>query len=139
MGYKFRPTLNIDLSDLGEDANGLPFFVEIKHPKLLTYEEKMNFALVAKDVIDENKKIIMTKETIGTLEDVAKSYVVNWNLLDKVTGIPILPTQEDALKHVPGVVVERIQNAINGKEDEETKNSLAQLDKSSEGDQLQGV
>lgn len=138
MGYKQRPTVRIDLSELG-DNNGTPFFVEIKNPKLLTYDEKMKFALVAKDIKDANGNISINQDTVNSLKDVAKSYITAWNLIDCETEQPISPTTEDALSHVPSDVVEAIQKAIGGKsgQDEETKNSSKQLDKSSETDQLQ--
>lgn len=133
MGYKQRPTVRIDLSELG-DNNGTPFFIDIKNPRFLTYGEKMESAsIAAESKKDENGKIIMDKATSLKMAAMAKSYIVAWNLIDKETEQPVNANDENALDHVPSEVVEAIFNKIgekNKKADEEQKNSLGQSDKS---------
>jgi hypothetical protein len=46
------------------------------------------------------------------MRDYAKSLIVSWNLLDLETENPVMPTDADALDHVPGLVVEAIQKKI---------------------------
>jgi hypothetical protein len=116
MGYKQRPTVRIDLVELG-DNNGTPFFVDIKNPKLLTFQERMEFAKTSR--IDD------FMEKINSMKDLAKDFIVSWNLLDLSTEQPISPTVENALDQVPSEVVEAIMKRMNDsskKEDEEIKN-----------------
>lgn len=117
MGYKQIPTVRIDLAELG-DNNGVPFFVDIKNPKLLTFEEKMSFAKVGK-VEDEIEKVKAMKE-------VTKDFIVAWNLIDMETEESINPKDEKALDKVPSEVVESIMKKIGESSkqgDAETKNS----------------
>lgn len=119
MGYsqKYRPTVNIDLSDMG-DNNGVPFFIEIKNPKFLTFEEKTANSDISK-ITDE-------KEKKKAMKNLAQSYIVNWNLLDKESEQPVSYSVADAFDHVPSEALEIIMKTI-GKSfnegNEEIKNS----------------
>ena len=122
MGYKAKTTIDIPLDDLG-DNNGTPFFVRIKNPRMLTFEEKSAFAKLAKIESDEEKAKAM--------QDVAKSFIVAWNLLDKEDEVlSVNPTDENALGRVPSEVVEAIFKAMAPHQDEETKNSSELSDNS---------
>lgn len=115
MGYKVKTTIDIQLGDLG-DNNGTPFFVRIKNPRMLTFEEKSAFAKLAKLESDEEKAKAM--------QEVAKSFIVAWNLLDKDDeSLVVNPTDENALERVPSEVVEAIFKAMVPQQDDETKNS----------------
>lgn len=121
MGYKTKATIDIPLGDLG-DNNGTPFFVKIKNPRMLTFGKKSEFAKFAKVEKDEEKAAAMKK--------VAQDFIVAWNLLDIETEEPVSPTQADVFDHVPSEVVEAIFKSFAPQQDEATKNSLAQSDKS---------
>lgn len=115
MGYKVQSKIRIDLGDLG-DNNGTPFFAEIKNPRMLTFGEKSSFAKFAKLENDEEKAAAM--------KDVAKGFIVAWNLLDLETGSPVSLTTSDALDHVPSEVVEEIfKSFLPKKQSDEIKNS----------------
>ena len=123
MGYKVRPTITIDLSELGEDAQGKPFFVEIKNPKILTYGEQMAIAETSQQFVNvetvdgvETKKMVISKESTVAMGKMAQSYIVSWNLIDKDTEKQISPFDEDALDHVPGEVVNKIFFAVSQKD-----------------------
>jgi hypothetical protein len=115
MGYKLDRAIKIDLSELG-DNNGVPFFVQIKNPKLQSYNEKTDLMLAGKGISkDENGHVdlkSLNADTFNSMRDYAKSLIVSWNLLDLETENPVMPTDADALDHVPGLVVEAIQKKI---------------------------
>lgn len=120
MGYLLTNKVRIDLSDLGTDNNGNPFFVEIRNPKLMTWEQKMEmskFGVAEGEVLTPEK----TAERGIMMQDYAKSIILSWNLLDMETEQPISITSEDALKRVPSDVVERIFAEFR-KQEPETKN-----------------
>lgn len=119
--YKIKSTITLDFSDLGEDQNNKPFFVEIKNPKFLSYSDKnVKAAIIQPYVKDDILEI--SKESIKALGTWGASFIVNWNLLDMDTEHPIDFKQEDALDHIPSEIVERIFAVFN-ETDEETKNS----------------
>lgn len=125
MGYKVTAQLHIDLSDIGEDQNGTPFFVKIQHPRLLTWDQKMESA---KFKVPEGTVLTpeQIKEQSNDMKSYIKSFIKAWNLLDMNTEQPISIADGTALDKVPGEVMERIllefqKYAV--KQDEETKNS----------------
>jgi hypothetical protein len=123
MGYKTRPIIRLDFEELG-DNDGTPFFVEIKNPKMLTYNERMEPAITSKDAIDANGKMVMTKENFAMLAKYALSFVTSWNLLSKIDETPIEFDDPDVLEKIPGDIVMAIQEKITPKkEDPEIKNS----------------
>lgn len=134
MGYKakYRPTVHLDFSHIG-DNNGVPFFVDIKNPRLLTFEEKLEIGEASKKLNGAFDKKAMKEAT--------RKLILNWNLLDKDSESPVDFNSEDALDHVPGEIAEIIMLEFKPakEDDEEVKNSSAQLDKSSVTDQLQGA
>jgi hypothetical protein len=123
MGYKLNNSIKIDLSKLG-DNNGVPFFVQMKNPKLLTYDEKMKFAAAGKDLIGADGKANLNQENTNKMGEVALSYVTAWNLIDIESGDPVSSTDEGVIKKIPGEVIETIMEQIGSasKQDEETKN-----------------
>lgn len=113
MGYRLKPKIKIDLSELG-DNNGEPFFAEIKNPRMLTFEEKAAFGEVA--LIEEAKK------RAAAMVEVARELVIAWNLLDMESELPVSLIEPECFKHVPSLVLEAIFVEI-GKKDESIKNS----------------
>lgn len=125
MGYKVTARLRIDLGDLGEDQNGVPFFVEIQHPRLLTWPQKME---AAKFQVPEGKTLTSEErqQQINDMVEYVRSFVKAWNLLDMDTEQLVTLTDEKAFEKIPGEVVERVLmkfQEFTGKQDEETKNS----------------
>jgi hypothetical protein len=125
MGYKVTAQLTIDLSDLGEDQNGTPFFVKIQHPRLLTWDQKMESA---KFQVPEGTVLTpeQIKERSADMKNYVRSFIKAWNLLDMDTEQPLAVTDGTALDKVPGEVMERIlmefqKQAI--QQNDETKNS----------------
>lgn len=119
MGYKFTNKVRIDLGELG-DNNGTPFFVEMKNPKLMTFEQKTEmskFGLVEGEVLTPEK----AGERFKLIQEYAQKLILSWNLLDMETEQPIPFNAEDALKKVPSEVVEKILAQLQ-QEDPETKN-----------------
>lgn len=125
MGYKVQPKIRIDLGDLG-DNNGTPFFVEIKNPKMMSFEEKKQFAKFSKLESEE--------EQVLAMKEVTKDLIIAWNLLDMETEQPLNPHNifngKDPLDCVPSDVVTAIFKQFTPKQDDSTKNSLPQSDKS---------
>lgn len=113
MGYKVQAKNRIDLSDLG-DNNGTPFFVEIRNPRLLTFNEKIQFAKIAKIEDDIERTKAMTEHVQGL--------IVSWNLIDQETEQTVNPKDENAFDRVPSEVVEKIMAEMKPKQDEQTKN-----------------
>lgn len=124
MGYKTRPTIKMDFEELG-DNEGVPFFVEIKNPKMLTYNERMEPAITSKDAIDADGKMVMSKENFVMLAKYALSFITSWNLLSKIDETPISLDDPDILEKIPGDIIMAIQEKItpSKKEDPEIKNS----------------
>lgn len=118
MGYKakYRPTLHIDLGYMG-DNNGVPFFADIKNPRLLTFDEKLELGEISNVADKEEKK--------GAMKELVRKLVINSNLLDKETEAPIDFNDIDIWKHLPGEVAETIMKefAPAKKDEEEIKNS----------------
>lgn len=137
MGYLLTNKVKIDLGDLGTDNNNVPFFVEIRNPKLMTWEQKMELSKFG-NVVGQVLTPEQTAERGIQMQDYAKSIITSWNLLDMNNPEQTVPINaDDALKRVPSDVVERIFKEFAPKQEEATKNSSVQLDKPSEGDQLQ--
>lgn len=113
MGYLAQTTLKIDLSDLG-DNNGIPFFVEIKNPKLLTFKEKIGLAKPTK-IDDDTEKVL-------AMQYVCKSLIISWNLLDMGTGVPVDLASCNVFDGVPSEVVEKIMKSLTPQESQEVKN-----------------
>lgn len=112
MGYKSASKIRIDLSELG-DNNGVPFYVEIKNPKLITLGDREQF----KKFGDTNTDRTETGMTYF------KSMIVSWNLIDTETEEPILLSDPDAVYKIPVEVFTKISAVINPpKEDEAEKN-----------------
>lgn len=120
MGYKVTARLKIDLSDIGTDNNGVPFFVEIKNPKLMTWEQKMDmskFGVAEGQVLTPEETAIRGK----MMQEYAQKIITSWNLLDMSTDQPIPFNDSSALSKVPSEVVEKIFASFKP-EDAETKN-----------------
>lgn len=137
MSYKLSTKKRIDLSYLGEDSAGTPFFVDIKNAKMMTYDEKMQLAELAPKADSE-----LSQEMKDNLKKLAGSLVVSWNLISLVDESPVqVPSVDpDAFGKIPSEVIEAIMKGLKSETnqaDEATKNSSAQSDKSSEGDRLQ--
>lgn len=133
MGYKFQIQKRIDLSDLGADNNGNPFFAEVKNMNALPYQEKMEYLQSVSEVYGgmdiekvqqgdissfkiDAKKLSAVKETLRRL-------IVSWNLVD-FDDKPVNIQDQNALDRVPGVVVDRISGALQDAEEaEQVKNS----------------
>jgi len=124
MGYKTRPIIRLDFEELG-DNDGVPFFVEIKNPKMLTYNERMEPAILGKDSVGADGKMVMSKDNFAMLAKYALSFITSWNLLSKVDETPISLDDPDILEKIPGDIVMAIQEKITPakKEDPEIKNS----------------
>lgn len=136
MAYKLKLKNRIDLGYLGEDSEGNSFYVEIKNTKMMTYEEKMQFAKFAPKQDEE-----FTVEMASGLLEVVGGLVVSWNLISIKDETPVnIPKEDpDAFNKIPSEVVEAIMKGISGKLvelDDDSKNSSAQLDKSLENAQL---
>jgi hypothetical protein len=119
MGYKFTNKVRIELGELGDNM-GTPFFVEIKNPKLMTWEQKMEmskFGVAEGEILTPEQ----TAERGKMMEEYAQKLILGWNLLDMTTEQPITPSSEGALSKVPSEVVEKIFAQFN-QEDQETKN-----------------
>lgn len=122
MGYTLKKTLRVDLSELG-DNQGVPFFVEIKNPKMMPVDKQMEFAELGKSLQSDDAEAKAKAEGIGKL---LQSIIVSWNLLDIDTDMPINPTEEGAINRVPGEVMAAIFQGIsknNEKTAEDQKNS----------------
>lgn len=130
MGYKLKVRERISLSELGTDLAGNPFYVEIKNPKMMLYDEKMSFikfAQLGKGDADE--------QILKDMKTVIGSFITSWNLISMEDESPLqIPKQDpEALNKVPSEVIETILRSFGDKvqkEDEETKNSLEQSVKS---------
>lgn len=120
MGYKFTNKVRIDLSELGTDNNGNAFYVEIRNPKLMTWEQKME---MSKFGIAEGQKLTPeeTAERGKMMQEYAQKLILSWNLIDMETEQSIPFNDQDALKRVPSEVVEKIFAEF-AKQDPETKN-----------------
>ena len=120
MGYKFTNKVRIDLSELGTDNNGNSFYVEIRNPKLMTWEQKMEmgkFGVAEGQVLTPEE----TAERGKMMQEYAQKLILSWNLIDMENEQIIPFNAEDALKKVPSEVVEKIFAQFN-QEDPETKN-----------------
>lgn len=120
MGYKFSNKVHIDLSELGTDNNGNAFFVDIRNPKLMTWEQKMemgNFGVAEGEVLTPEK----VAERANLMRDYAQKLILSWNLIDMETEQPLTYNAENALSKVPSEVVEKIFAQFQ-QEDPETKN-----------------
>jgi hypothetical protein len=129
MGYKQKATLKIELGDLG-DNNGTPFFVTIKNPAMMTFDETLDMAKMSK--LQEMDRRALTDDEKKELHGFLQGLIQSWNLLDKDTEQPLDPHSEGALNRVPREVVLRIFQTFGDsrKPDEPTKNSSEQSAKS---------
>lgn len=127
MGYKQKPTIKLNLGELG-DNNGTPFFVSIKNLKMLPFSKTIELSKMSRlqKVGDE----AITDEQKKELSDFIRSLVVSWNLIDMETEQPVSPQDENALDRVPWEVVTEIFKGLSGSQDESTKNSSEQSVKS---------
>jgi len=125
MPYKTRPVIEMDFSDLGEDSEGKPFFVEIKNPKMLTYNERMEPAIAGKKTIGSDGKMIMTPENFAILGNYALTFVTKWNLESKIDETPLALDDPEVLNKIPGDIILAIQEKINAapKDATQVKNS----------------
>lgn len=81
MGYKLTNKVRIDLSDLGTDQNGNAFFVEIRNPKLLTWEQKMEMSKFG-IAQGENLTPEQMTERGKMMQEYAQKLILSWNLLN---------------------------------------------------------
>lgn len=116
MGYKtkYRPTLHLDFGYIG-DNQGVPFFMEIKNPRLLTFDEKTELGEISK-IVDKQQKQDAMKEVVRKL-------IITSNVLDKDTEATLNFSEENVLNHVPSEIVESIMSQFGSTKDDETKNS----------------
>lgn len=118
MGYnsKLKNIIKVDLSELG-DNNGVGFFIEMRNPEFLNFQEAMEAVTISK-IYDIVEKITATK-------DFAKTLIISWNLLDMETELPVAPTDEDVFNHIPSSVAVALLKIVNKPKEEnvETKNS----------------
>jgi hypothetical protein len=125
MAYTVKnSTIRIDLSHLGEDDNGNPFFIEMKNPRFLSYEAKMAWA-TAVDT-DDNGKIIRSLDNFKNLGAVAQKFITAWNLIDMETGELVLLSDEGAINKVPAEAIEAVfaqMGKTSDKQEKEIKNS----------------
>lgn len=129
MGYNLKLTKRIDLSHLGTDNNGNPFYVEIVNLNAMPYEQKLNYINKMSESfgdIDTKKAqagdlsgFKITKENIAGLKDAVKLMIKSWNLLD-FEGQPAKLDDPDVFDKIPGVVVDEILVKMN-ETDEETE------------------
>jgi hypothetical protein len=139
MGYKVTGRLKIDLSDIGTDNNGNAFFAELQHPKLLTFDQKVELRKFQQ--IEKKKKtnpdgtveeIDLTPDEqeenarrILAFKDYIQSFLRAWNLLDIDDETKIVPVEGKPFQRVPSEVTEKIfqefSNAMQQSSDE-TKN-----------------
>ena len=128
MGYKQKSKTRIDFSEFG-DNGGVPFFAEIKNPKMFSFEESVPFAKASKIEIEE--------ERIKAMAELGASLILEWNLLDKDTETPLDCHDIASLECIPALMAAKIISTLKSQEDtDSSKNSLVQLGKSSVEGQL---
>ena len=124
MGYKMTAKIRIQFDDMGTDLNGLPFYVEIQNPKLLTWPQKMESA---KFIVPEGKILTPeeTKEQLAQMQEYVYGFIKGWNFIDIDTEAALTLESPAVLGKVPSEVVERILKEFkkNSEEQEQqTKN-----------------
>lgn len=109
MGYTQPKSIRVDLAHLGNN-NGVPFFVDIKNPKMMSLEEQLDLAAQSSQFQEDGNR--MDAEKKQKLIAQIRGMISSWNLTDMETDAPVSVEDPDAFKKTPGEVVAAINKAI---------------------------
>lgn len=121
INYSAEPkTKRVDLSELGEDEQGNPFYALILNLNALRYGER-------KDMVKRKFPDGVSKQDVEAHRDeyTIAAFVQEWNLVDMDTGEAVNPASPDAINRVPARAIDLISLALStgAPEDANTKNS----------------